>query len=61
MTIADPTLPTTRTRSSGRGWLAGLLRSRTPRVTNVSELPPHLLYDIGVSQDLVDVMLRHRR
>ena len=62
MTIADPTMPTTRTRTFGRRWFADLMQSRArARLTNVSDLPPRLLYDIGFSQDLVDVMQRHRR
>jgi hypothetical protein len=59
----DPTSPPARGRSSRLGWFSGLLggRSTGGRTTRVSDLPPHLLNDIGLRQDLVDVTLRHRR
>ncbi len=61
MTI-DPTTPSARPRTSRLGWLSDLLGGRSgERPTHVSHLPPRLLNDIGLSQDFVDVMLRHRR
>lgn len=60
MTIIDPTTPPAKT--SRRHWLTGIFRRRsTAHLTSVSDLPPHLLYDIGVNTDFVDAMLRHRR
>lgn len=63
MTTIDPTSPRTRGRSSRLCWFSNLLggRSTGGRTTRVSDLPPHLLRDIGLGQDRVDVMLRHRR
>ena len=61
MTV-DPTNPASRRRPSALGWLSGLLpRSSGGRVTHVSDLPPRVLNDIGLHQDLVDAFLRHRR
>jgi hypothetical protein len=57
----DPSNPPSRQRS-GLGWLSGLLpRSSGGRLTRVSDLPPRVLDDIGLNQDLVDAFLRHRR
>lgn len=45
-----------------RNWLGRLLGNRgRRRTTPASDLPPHLLDDIGISRALVDVTLRHRR
>lgn len=63
MTAIDPTSPRTRGRISPLGWFSDLLggRSTGGRTTRVTDLPPRLLNDIGLSQDFVDAMLRHRR
>lgn len=59
----DPTSPPLRSRGLRPRWLTGLFgpRSTRERLTHVSELPPRILDDIGISRDLVDVMQRHRR
>jgi hypothetical protein len=57
----DPSQAPTRRRSCF-GWLAGMLpRSSGGRLTPVSDLPPRVLNDIGLHQDIVDALLRHRR
>ena len=62
MTIADPASPTARARSFRRRWFADLIPSRaTTRLTNVTDLPPHLLNDIGLNEGHVDMMQRQRR
>jgi hypothetical protein len=51
-----------RRRASHFGWFSGLLpRSSGGRPTHVSDLPPRVLNDIGLHQDVVDAFLRHRR
>ena len=51
-----------RRRTSNFGWFSSLLpRSSGSRVSRASDLPPRLLNDIGLQQDVVDAILRHRR
>jgi hypothetical protein len=60
MTIAD-TAP--RTIPFGLGWLGRFTsRARTrrdDRFTPVADLPPYLLYDIGVPPDRLNQVQRH--
>jgi hypothetical protein len=55
----DPTTQTPRSRGLRPRWLIGLFSTERP--TRVSDLPTRVLDDIGISRDLVDAMLRHRR
>jgi len=53
---------TPRRRTSGFGWFSSLLpRASGGRVTRASDLPPRMLNDIGLHQDVIDALLRHRR
>jgi hypothetical protein len=59
MTYDSSNSPTRRRMS---GWFSSLLpRSGGSRVTHASDLPPRVLNDIGLHQDVVDAILRHRR
>ena len=56
--------PTSRpARGKIGGWLSSLMggRSSGGRITPVSGLPPRVLNDIGLQQDVIDALLRHRR
>jgi hypothetical protein len=55
MTITDPI--TARPRRSGFGWLTRIMPrggARPDRFTPIDELPPYLLYDIGLTPDRLD-------
>ena len=53
--------PSSASRRHG-GWFSRLLpRTRVGRATHVNDLPPRVLNDIGLHQDVVDALLRHRR
>ena len=61
MTYDSSDMPARR-HASHFGWFSSLLpRSGGSRVTRVSDLPPRVLNDIGLHQDVVDAILRHRR
>lgn len=62
MTLAD--LTTARRTIFGFGWLPRIARRirvrRADRFTPIADLPPYLLYDIGVPPDRLDQVRRGR-
>ena len=62
MTLADPTIA--RRSLFGLGWLARILphrRTAAPaRFEPIADLPPYLLYDIGMPRDRFDTDINRR-